>query len=92
MTTSPPQGGRITRGVTLLVTNSTKIGGLLIALHEILLRNSARSTVLIEAAFMMAGAQFSEHVLLAVLDRLMGRPLTTQEKQEPPSSSSREET
>lgn len=75
--------GRLSRGFTLLVTNAIKLGGLWIALHEILFRSgSLRSEVLIESAFMMAGAHFSEHVLLAILDRLLGRPLTTKGKPE----------
>lgn len=78
MTTTAQAQGRIARATTLLVSNVTKVGGLAVALNEILLRGSARSIVLIEAAFMMAGAQFSEHVLLAVLDRLLGRPPTLQ--------------
>lgn len=64
---------RVARGFTLVVTNLTKLGGLVVALNEMLIRPSLRPAVLAEAAFMMAGAQFSQDAVLAALDRIMGR-------------------
>lgn len=68
-----PQG-QWARGLTLLLTNITKFGGLIIALHELLLRATLRPVAVAEAAFMMAGAQISERMILAMIDRLLGHP------------------
>lgn len=57
-----------------LVTTLTKLGGLAIAFNEALLRSELRPTALALAAFMMAGAQVSEPVLIAMIDRLLGEP------------------
>ena len=62
-----------TRGAALVVTNMTKIAGLVIVVNEALLRTDARPTVLALAAFMMAGAQFSEQMVLSAIDRFFGR-------------------
>lgn len=59
------------RGLALAVTSLTKVGGLVLAVHEGL--GAGRSNVLIVAAFMMAGAQFSETVLLGFFDRFFAR-------------------
>lgn len=64
--------GRWARAITLAVTNATKLSGLVVALHEMLIRPTARPVAVAAAAFMMAGAQFSERAALAILDRLMG--------------------
>lgn len=68
----------LTRGVsvllTQLVTNALKVAGLIVAGNELLFRKDLRPVALAEAAFMMAGGQFSEQILVAVLDRLLGRP------------------
>lgn len=68
----------LARGVsvllTQLVTNALKVTGLVVAGNEMLFRKDLRPAALAEAAFMMAGGQLSEHVLVAILDRLLGRP------------------
>ena len=56
---------------TLLVTNGIKIGGLVIAIHEALAQHQHAFTLAV-AAFMMAGAQFSEGLMLAIIDHLFG--------------------
>lgn len=56
-----------------MVTNAIKLSGLILAVHEVLFHATLRPVVLGEAAFMMAGARFSEQVLLAVMDRLLGQ-------------------
>jgi hypothetical protein len=61
------------RGLTLLVTNATKLTGLVLAINEAVIRTQLRPSVLAIAAFMMAGAQVSEGVLLAMIDRFLGR-------------------
>ena len=66
----PPSHGRT---VTLAITNATKITGLVIAVHELLLRSSLRMPAVATAVLMMAGGQVSESTILAALDRLIGR-------------------
>jgi hypothetical protein len=61
------------RNATLVVTNLTKIVGLVIAFNEALLRTDQRPLVLGVAAFAMTGAQLSETVVLAFIDRFLGR-------------------
>lgn len=51
-----------------LVTNLIKLGGLAIAINEVLLRSELRPVALGVAAFMMAGAQGIE----TLFDRLLG--------------------
>ena len=76
MTPTPPEPstGRTSRAVTLVTTNVIKLSGLGVALNELFLRPSARTSVIALAAFMMAGAQLSEQAVLAALDRLLGHP------------------
>ena len=62
------------RNWTLALTNLTKLGGLVIAINEALIRSDVRPTALAVAAFMMAGAQLSENVVMAALDRFFGAP------------------
>lgn len=57
------------RGSTLLITNLIKLGGLLVAVHEALTTKDA--VVMASATFMMAGAQASEGLVLAVIDRIL---------------------
>lgn len=73
MTPRTQSEGRFALALTLIVTNAIKLGGLTLAIHEVLFHATLRPAVLAEAAFMMAGARFSEHVVLAVMDRLLGR-------------------
>jgi hypothetical protein len=58
--------------LTVLVTSLTKLAGLAIGFNEALLKTEVRPGVLALAAFMMAGAQVSEPVLLSMVDRLFG--------------------
>lgn len=66
-----PEAERPARGAQIgfLVTNLIKLGGLVIAVNEGLLRTEVRPVVIGVAAFMMAGAQYSE----TFFDRLFGR-------------------
>lgn len=73
--TSQSRLARALSQITILVTLVTKLGGVVIALNEIILRSNLRPAVLAEAGFMMAGAQFSESAILAGLDRIMGRSM-----------------
>lgn len=60
------------RGWTLALTNLTKLAGLVIAINEALLRHQVRPIALAVASFMMAGAQVSENVIIAAIDRFVG--------------------
>jgi hypothetical protein len=68
---SPPPPA-FPRGLTLVLTNVTKLAGVVIALNEALIRADQRPMVLALAGFMMAGAQLSETLILAFLERLFG--------------------
>ena len=73
MTEQHETNGGFIRGLTLLITNAIKIAGLLIVLKEVFspsLPDPSRAEVLAIAAFMMAGAQLSESLILAGLDRI----------------------
>lgn len=61
------------RGAALALTNLTKLAGLVVAVNEAVLRSELRPSVLALAAFMMAGAQVSEGLLLSLLDHFLGR-------------------
>lgn len=58
------------RGFALIVTNLTKVGGLIVGINEGL--GGGRSAVLAFAAFLIAGGQLSETFLLSMIDRLLG--------------------
>lgn len=66
-----PAGGRFARALTLLTTYAIKLVGLASAFNQLLLLDNPKALPLATAAFMMAGAQLSEGLVLAVLDRLM---------------------
>lgn len=70
---APPrrESGSGLRGTTLLITNLIKLGGLVVAIHEALTAKDA--VVMATATFMMAGAQASEGLVLAVIDRILPR-------------------
>jgi hypothetical protein len=55
------------------LTNLIKLAGLAIAVNELVLRTEPRSIGLAVAAFMMAGAQISEEVLVGFIDNFLGR-------------------
>lgn len=69
-----PRPGRIARAVTLLITWAIKLVGLAAAVKELLLTGTPQALPLAVSAFMMAGAQFSEGLVLALLDRLVISP------------------
>lgn len=62
--------GRAARAFTYLVTGLTKVIGLASATDQLLFTSSPRALPLIVSAFMMAGAQFSEGLILSILDRV----------------------
>jgi hypothetical protein len=73
----PPPPSRlpaIGRAFTYAVTNVTKLAGVYVALHESLSHAQIRPVVLAVSAFMMAGAQVSEGVILAAIDKFLAQP------------------
>lgn len=62
---------RLLQPFTLLLTYATKLVGLASAFNQLLLQKDPRPLPLAVAAFMMAGAQLSEGLVLAFLDRMM---------------------
>lgn len=75
MTDTEPQRDRVAslgRLLTLLVSNAIKIVGVWVGLKA---ATAARpdAVVLAFAAFMMAGAQFSENMVLGIVDRMFGK-------------------
>lgn len=61
------------RRSTVVVTNLTKLGGFVLGMHEGF-SSTPDPRVIALAAFMLAGAQVSETLLLALIDRIFGRP------------------
>lgn len=66
-------GGGAARGSTLLLTNITKLAGLVIALHEALGKDHAQAVVLAVAATFVLGAQVAENVLIRAIDRFFDK-------------------
>jgi hypothetical protein len=62
----------VSRGATLVITNATKLAGVVVGVHEAFTTKDALTLGL--AGFMMTGAQVSERIFLAFLDRFFGRP------------------
>jgi hypothetical protein len=56
----------ISRAVVAIITNLTKVLGLVVAVNEAILRSDLRPQVLAVAAFMMAGAQGFEQLVGAM--------------------------
>jgi hypothetical protein len=77
MSSQTPQetsNSRRTSTTTLVVTNLTKVAGLVIAINELIVRQGdPRTAAMALAAFMMTGAQVSERILLGAIDRFFGR-------------------
>jgi hypothetical protein len=66
-------GGSPSRhGLTLAITNLTKLVGLALAINEAALRAEPRNSVIILCAICVLGVQVVENVLLRMVDRLFG--------------------
>lgn len=63
--------GAIARTITLVITNVTKLAGLYVGLRAATAA-TPNAVVLAFAAFMMSGAQISEHVVIGLLETLFG--------------------
>jgi len=62
------------RSGTLVVTNLTKVVGLAIGVKAGLLDSNHDTATMAFAAFLCTGAQISERVMLALIDRFFGPP------------------
>ena len=76
-----PQARFAVRAPALIVTNIIKVSGLVIAIHEAF--TTRDPVVLALSAFMLAGAQISEELVLAVLNSFFGVTDKTKGKSEP---------
>lgn len=63
---------RLGRTLTIALTTVIKLVGLAAAFKELFLDQQPQPVALALSAFMMAGAQLSEEVLLGLLDKLLG--------------------
>jgi hypothetical protein len=81
MKPQPSRSLRLAQCFTLLFTNVVKIVGLIFAIEQ-LLKDQPTPATLAFAAFMIAGGQVSEGLILTLLDRLLG----ANEKPKPPPS------
>ena len=66
------QPARFGHALTLTVTFAIKLVGLASAFNQLLIQQHPTSLALAVSAFMMAGAQLSEGLILTLLDRLVG--------------------
>ncbi len=87
----PPPHGRFARTAALTLTYATKAVGLASAFNQLLLQSSPKALPLGVAAFMMAGAQLSEGLLLSLLDRFMVLPEEPAPRRKPAPKKRREE-
>ena len=73
---------KIWQALTLLITSAIKVVGLASAFNQLLLSEHPTPLALAVSAFMMAGAQLSEGLLLTMLDRLMGESARPRKREE----------
>lgn len=58
---------------TLVITNITKIAGLIVALNELMIRGQPRTPGLVVAGFMMAGGEGAERIVIALLEHVFSK-------------------
>lgn len=68
----PSRYQRAAQGFTQLLTNTIKIAGLVSAIDQLLLKDHPTPLALGVSAFMIAGGQLSEGLILTLIDRLVG--------------------
>lgn len=61
------------RNSTLLVTNGGKVIGMIIAIHETIIRATVRDSVLAICALFILGTQAAEDVILHAIDKFFSR-------------------
>jgi hypothetical protein len=63
----------LSRTLTLIVTNTIKLGGLYVGVRELVVHSASPNTlVLAYSAFLVAGGQLSETTILSFLGRFFG--------------------
>jgi hypothetical protein len=63
----------LSRTITLIVTNTVKLGGLYVGIHELAVHSaSPNALVLAYSAFLVAGGQLSETTILSFIGRFFG--------------------
>lgn len=72
--TSSGRGGRFGQRLALIVTNSIKVAGLVIAVKTAFAPTQQAALEFGLAAFMMAGAQLSEETVMKLVDRMFMGP------------------
>lgn len=72
MSSQPQPSRRAAQAFALLLTNAIKIVGLIAAFDQLLIKDHPTSLALGLSAFMIAGGQLSEGLILSVIDRMMG--------------------
>lgn len=70
MARQPSPSAQVSRGSALAITNLTKLAGVTLGLHSGF--TDQRPTTLAFAALLVAGGQFSETVILHLIDRFFG--------------------
>jgi hypothetical protein len=68
-----PRGKSWARGSTLLITNLTKVAGVVIAVLEWARPGEAQDSVLALCAVFVVGAEALEKMALEAIDRILGR-------------------
>lgn len=63
----------VLRGSTLVVTNLTKLVAIGIAVNEMVIRHSARESVIGFCALCLIGTQAAEEIFIHAIDRIFGR-------------------
>lgn len=68
------KGAETARGLTLVVTNLTKLAGVVAAMNELLVRDTTTTARAALIALLVAGVQAFETMVLGVIDRVIGKP------------------
>lgn len=69
----PPRPAPVLRGSTLIITNLTKVVGLVIAINEMLVTGRGRESVIAFCALTVIGAETFEKVFIRAIDRFFAR-------------------
>lgn len=67
------RGERLARGVTVTVTLSAKVVGIVIALNETLIEPVIRASAMAAAMVFFAGAEAAERAALRLLERMIAQ-------------------
>jgi hypothetical protein len=68
-----PRPAPVLRGSTLIITNLTKIVGMVIAINEMVVRGTGRESVIAYCALTLIGAEAVEKVFIRAIDHVFMR-------------------